>query len=193
MFPRAQHTRPLQHDVVLRCVRQERRRDRDLSRYKRLPPCADNHKARGRLLGSSRHLQARREHRAAPHWEGEGQPGAERSHPGDGPVALPGRRRLHWSCARGWRRAGRSEAAAPGPAELRQTTEVMCCESVLVSSASDPIQPVLLPPARLPVGRDATPQVPGTPPPAPRGPQPSKLLPLRLSKRLSAGLVCTSA
>lgn len=48
---------------------------------------------------------------------------------GTGPADLSGRRRIHWSCGRVWRQAWRSEAAAPGLAELRQTTEVTCCES----------------------------------------------------------------
>lgn len=36
--PSAQHTRALQQDVVLGCTRKERRTDRDLSWYMRLPP-----------------------------------------------------------------------------------------------------------------------------------------------------------
>ena len=116
--------------------------------------------------GSSMHLQARWEQGPAPTSEGEGQAGAERSLSREGPADLPGRRRIHWSCARVWWRARRSEAAAPRSAELRQTTEVMCCESgrVCWSAAlpwqdTDPIQPeqcrpgrpILLLPARVPV------------------------------------------
>lgn len=85
---------------------------------------------------------------------------------GKGPADLSGRRRIHWSCGRVWWRAQRSEAEAPGLVELRQTTEVMCCESgrVCWSAAlpwqdTDPIQPgqccpgtpVLLLPVRVPV------------------------------------------
>lgn len=114
--------------------------------------------------GSSRHLQARWEQGPPPTPEGEGQPETEHSFSGEGPADLPGRRKIHWSCTRVWRRAQRSEAAAPGLVELRQTTEVMCCESgrVCWSAAlpwqdTNPIQPeqrrpgtpVLLLPARV--------------------------------------------
>lgn len=99
-------------------------------------------------LGAGGTMQATWEQGPAPMSEGEGQPGAERSFSGEGPADLPGRRRIHWSCARVWWWAWRSEAVAPGLAELRQTTEVMCCESgrVCWSAAlpwqdTDPIQP----------------------------------------------------
>lgn len=48
--PCAQHTRPLQQDVVLGCTRKERRTDQDLSWYMRLPPFTENSKARDHLL-----------------------------------------------------------------------------------------------------------------------------------------------
>lgn len=159
--------------------------------------------------GSSRHLRARWEQGPAPTSEGHGQPGAECSFSGEGPADLPGRRRIHWSCTRVWWRARRSEAVAPGLAELRQTTEVMCCGSgrVCWSAAlpwqdTDPIQPgqhhpgtpVFLLPVRVAVvARHHSRLVPGTLPLAPRVPRPSELLSQRLNKWLSAGLVWTPA
>lgn len=48
--PCAQHTRPLQQDVVSGCTHQERRMDQDLSRYRCLPPFIENCKAHDCLL-----------------------------------------------------------------------------------------------------------------------------------------------
>lgn len=69
--PSAQHTRALQQDVVLGCTRKERRTDRDLSWYMRLPPFVENSKA---PRAASKHLQAQG---CAPRSEGKGQPGAK--------------------------------------------------------------------------------------------------------------------
>lgn len=50
MSPCAQHTRPLQQDVVSGCTHQERRMDHDLSWYRCLPPFIENCKAHDCLL-----------------------------------------------------------------------------------------------------------------------------------------------
>lgn len=95
----------------------------------------------------------------------------------------------------------------PRSVELRQTTEVMCCEigKKLISSVSSAghqpypgqaVPPELvacLPPACEGAGVQKMLQVPGTLLPAPGAPQPIQLLPQRLSEWLSAGLVWTPA
>lgn len=162
--------------------------------------------------GSSRHLQARWEQGPAPLSEEEGQHGAELSLPGEGGACGSAWKKkkkekdTHTGAAQG--SGGGMEIRGCGPrlVELRQTTEVTCCESgkKLVSSVSSAehqpypgqaVAPeeVCPPPACEGAGGHKMLQVPGTLLPAPRAPQPSQLLPQRLSERLSAGLVWTPA
>lgn len=95
---------------------QERRMDRDLCQYKHLPPSMEHRKAPDRLLWEQWHLQARREQGRAP--TSQERVGLEPHTPVPG-RDLRGRRRTH-RAAQGSGDGQRPEAAAPGPAELRQ-------------------------------------------------------------------------
>lgn len=177
--PSAQHTRALQQDVVLGCTRKERRTDRDLSWYMRLPPFVENSKA---PRAASKHLQAQG---CAPRSEGKGQPGAK--------LCLG--RVLHL-CPKGgglrhhtktWWWALRSEAAAPRSAELRKTRGKVVGERpgqqrVLQQGADCIVPLVLLLPARAALAHGTRCETPlcssGTHP---------QLLPQRWGELLAAG------
>lgn len=157
-------------------------------------------------------MQARWEHGPAPLSEEGGQHGAELSLPGEGGACGSAWKKkekekdTHTGAAKGSGGGMEIRGCGPRSVELRQTTEVTCCESgkKLVSSVSSAehqpypgqaVAPeeVCPPPACKGAGGHKMLQVPGTLLPAPRAPQPSQLLPQRLSERLSAGLVWTPA
>lgn len=157
-------------------------------------------------------MQARWEHGPAPLSEEGGQHGAELSLPGEGGACGSAWKKkkkekdTHTGAAQGSGGGMEIRGCGPRSVELRQTTEVTCCESgkKLVSSVSSAehqpypgqaVAPeeVCPPPACEGAGGHKMLQVPGTLLPAPQAPQPSQLLPQRLSERLSAGLVWTPA
>lgn len=129
--PCAQHTRPLQQDVVLGCTRKERRTDQDLSWYMRLPPFTENSKARDHLLQEQQASTCKPRDVLPSQREGVSW---SQTQSGEAPAPLPQTRGFSGA----WWRALRSEAAVPESAELRKTRGKVLgeWENVRVSSAS---------------------------------------------------------
>lgn len=144
--PSAQHTRALQQDVVLGCTRKERRTDRDLSWYMRLPPFVEKQQS----SKSSEQAPASPGMRSQVRRKGSAR---SQALSGEGPAPLPPREGGLRHHTKTWWWALRSEAAAPRSAELRKTRGKVVGEQpgqqrVLQQGADCIVPLVLLLPAR---------------------------------------------